>query len=329
MIIFSKLGAPPRRIRLLYLLFPLLLVAACDPQGPGAMGRLSLSPRTDLDRGLTLEIRMVRDDGEPFDPTIADLSVEYPIRRASISLSEVEFPFEYMVGGGLGTTEHEHWRVVAWIAESADVDRPKVGEYYGSREFDLVDCGIIFSKYCAVTLDVDLEIEAPETVAIALPSVEKVYGDYVVRCMSGDDPAASIGTYESEILTNGSVISKTRGDRDGEIQDCWMVNLDADDDAEIVLFSRVAGSGGYGQLYVYNFADDELQQTEIPEPGDSLMDGYQGRDLFEVVDGKLYRTFPIYLPSDPNCCPEGSDKTMVFDAVGNNWQAAADPTPNE
>lgn len=147
-----------KRSRFLILLVPLLLGAACDPQGPGAMGQLTVSPEVTLEAAGTLEIRLLPDDGNPFDPASTDLSVEYDHRQTSWNLAEIDFPFSYHVGGGLGTTEHEHWRVVAWIAKSSDVDRPMPGEVYGTRVFDVEDCGLVFSKYCGVMSDIDLEI---------------------------------------------------------------------------------------------------------------------------------------------------------------------------
>ncbi len=320
-----------QRCRLLVLLVPFLLGAACDPQGPGAMGRLTVSPEAGLDAGNTLEIRLLPDDGNAFDPGSTNLSDENRDRRVSWNLAEIEFPFSYHVGGGLGTTEHEHWRVIAWIAKSSNVDRPMPGEYYGTRDFDVEDCGIVFSKYCGVMSAIDLEIDISrsgvssgreESEPRSGEYIEDTHGDYTMRCMQGDDSAASIGSYVVTISRNGRAITEVTGARDGMIQDCWMTNIDADESAEVLLFSRSAGSGGYAQLYAYKFAGDELHPLELPDPDADLMEGYQGRDVYELTDGKLSRKFPIYLEADSNCCPGGGERVIEFDSVNAVWQSA-------
>ena len=147
------------RTLLMGVFLPLVLGAACDPMAPGAVGQLMVSPQATVEDGRTLEMRLLANDGKPFDVATTDLVVEYPDQQASWNLAEIEFPFRYDIGGGLGSSEHEHWRVIAWIADSEDVDRPKSGEWYGSREFSINDCGVMISGYCGVMFDIDLEIE--------------------------------------------------------------------------------------------------------------------------------------------------------------------------
>lgn len=298
------------------------------------MGQLTVSPDADLDAGRTLEVRLLPDDGENFDLDSANLSDENRHRQESWNLAEIEFPFSYHVGGGLGTSEYEHWHVVAWIAESSDVDRPKPGEVYGTRVFDIEDCGLMFSKYCGMMSGIDLEmntsrpgISSGKVESEPNPGeyIEETYGIYSMRCMQGDDPAASIGSYIVTISTDGHAITEVTGERDGMIQDCWMTNIDADESAEVLLFSRSAGSGGYAQLYAYKFAGDQLQPMELPDPDPNLMEGYQGRDSYEFTDGKLFRKFPIYLQDDSNCCPGGGDRVIEFDSATNAWKLSASP----
>ena len=292
------------------------------------MGQLTVSPEADLDAGLTLEVRLLPDDGEIFDIDSANLSDGNGHHQASWDLADVELPFSYHVGGGIGTSEHEHWHVVAWIAESSIVDRPKPGEIYGTRAFDINDCGLLFSEYCGMMSGIDLEMNTSWSAASsgsvesepnAGEYIEEAYGTYSMRCMQGDDSAASIGSYVVTISENDRAITEVTGDRDGMIQDCWMANIDADESAEVLLFSRSAGSGGYAQLYGYKFAGDQLRPMELPDPDPILMEGYQGRDSYELMDGKLFRRFPIYRQSDPNCCPGGGDRVIEFDSATNEW----------
>ena len=175
---------------------PVALGVACDPAALEQRGNSLFHPRRNSETGRTLEIRLVPGDGKPFDPGTADLVVEIRHRAASWGLAEIEFPFHYDIGGGLGNSEHEHWRVVAWIAESEDVTRPNPGEWYGTRDFTAEDCGSMISGYCGMMLDVDLEIEfvragdASHRVASEPEPgeyIEKTYGNYTLRCMEGID----------------------------------------------------------------------------------------------------------------------------------------------
>ena len=318
------------RTSLLVILLPLMLGVACDPMAPGAMGQLIVSPEAKFDGGRTLEIRFLPNDGTPFDLATADLSVEYRHQQASWNLAEIEFPFQYDIGGGLGSSEHEHWRVIAWVAESEEVDRPKPGEWYGTREFSVEDCGVMISGFCGVMFGIDLEIEfvragdaSRQVESEPEPGeyIEETYGSYTMRCMEGiDDSARSIGSYIVRISSNGRAVTEVTGDRDGTIQDCWMTNIDADEDAEVLLFSQSAGSGGYAQLYAYRFDGEVLQPIELPAPDSDLLSGYQGRDRYEVSDGTLFRRFPIYEEDDANCCPEGDDRVIEFDSATNTWR---------
>lgn len=317
------------RTLLLVILLPLLLGVACDPLAPGAVGQLVVSPEAKIDAGRTLEIRFLPDDGKPFDLATADLSAEYRHQQASWNLAEIEFPFQYGIGGGLGSSEHELWRVIAWIAESDEVDRPKPGEWYGTRELGVADCGLTISGYCGVMSGIDFEIEflragdssrRVESEPEPGEYIEETFNSYTMRCMEGDDTARSMGSYIVRISSNGSPVTEVTGDRDGTIQDCWMTNIDADEDAEVLLFSKSAGSGGYAQLYAYRFDGEELQRIELPPPDSDLMGGYQGRDSYELIDGTLFRRFPIYQEDDPNCCPEGDDRVIEFDSATSAWK---------
>lgn len=318
------------RTLLLVVSLPLVLGVACDPMAPGATGQLIVSPEAKLDAGRTLEIRLLADDGKPFDVATSDLVVEFRHRQASWNLAEIEFPFQYDIGGGLGSSEHEHWRVIAWIAESDEVDRPKPGEWHGTSEFSIEDCGPMISGYCGVMFGIDLEIEfvRADISPLRVESepepgeyIEETYGSYTMRCMEGnDDSARSIGSYIVRISTNGRPVTEVTGVRDGTIQDCWMANVDADEGAEVLLFSKSAGSGGYANLHVYKFDGTELQPIELPAPGPDTMSGFQGRDSYELSEGTLFRKFPVYSEADANCCPEGGSRVLEFDGVAGAWK---------
>lgn len=316
-------------------LVPTLLGAACDPLAPGATGQLIVSTEANFEEGNALEIRLLPDDGESFDLATADFSDVYRHRQESLGLVGIEFPINYVIGGGLGTSEYEHWRVVAWISKSEDIDRPQPGEWYGTSAFSAEDCGIMHSGYCGMMTDIDLEIEfllggsALRKVESELDPgeyIEEKFGRYTMRCMEGPaDDARSIGTYSvtihaGEDSTTERLITETNGVRDGTVQDCWMANVQGNGNAEVLIFTKAAGSGGFAELQVYEFDGTNLQAVELPDPEPGLMIGYHGRDWYDVTDGGLIREFPLYLNEDPNCCPEGGSRTIEFDSASNSWK---------
>jgi hypothetical protein len=159
--------------------------------------------------------------------------------------------------------------------------------------------------------------------------IEERFGNYTMRCTEGSvegaEEARSIGSYVLSIYasddpTKMRLVTELAGVRDGMIQNCWISNIDDDENAEVLIFSRGAGSGGYAQLHVYEFDGASLQQTEIETPPADLLIGYQGRDNYKLVDGVLYREFPVYLRGDANCCPKGGNATLEFDAAAGVWK---------
>jgi hypothetical protein len=149
-----------RRARLfLPVLAVLLGGAACDPVPPGAAGRITILHEGHVEAGRTLEMRAFPDDGLPFDPASANLLDRDWLLRENFNLSMIEWPYTYVLIGPMGYTDRQKFRLVVWIAESENVDRPLEGEWYGTRLFNLNECGGPFPGYCGVTPEADIEID--------------------------------------------------------------------------------------------------------------------------------------------------------------------------
>jgi len=323
-----------QRSGFLLLLIPLLFGAACDPMAPGASGQLVVSDRANIEEGKTLEIRLLPDNAESFDVTTADFSAENRHWQESLDLAGIVFPTDYVIGGGLGSSEYEHWRVVAWISKSEDVNRPQTGEWYGTSDYNVEDCGMAHSGFCGVISGVDIKIEsllgsgALRKVESELEPgeyIERNFANYTMRCREGDDSARSIGTYivtihVSEDSATPQLVAEKNGARDGTVQNCWMANIHGDENPEVLIFTKSAGSGGFAELQAFEFDGENLQVVELPEPESDLMDGYQGRDWYDIAGGSLIRKFPLYLEDDANCCPAGGSRILELDAVSKSWK---------
>jgi hypothetical protein len=131
------------------------LALGCDPEGPGASGKISLGAQVNAMDFASLEIRIYPDANESFDP--AQMPSAFPA-TSSQTVAQITFPFAYSVGEGPNTSDEPRWRMVAWLTNAAAPERPASGEPFCSAPFELDSCGS-FGDYCAVTGGVDCTIE--------------------------------------------------------------------------------------------------------------------------------------------------------------------------
>lgn len=142
----------------------LLGLCACEAAEPGVAGTITLDDALDPTTFPTLHYRMVEDDGEPFDVTDAD---RYATRRSlsdSDPTADIEFPFEYSLGGGIGDpADGPDWRVVVWLSlEDGYEDWPAEDAPLGTATFQVRrdSCsGIAREGYCGITEGVDVLVQ--------------------------------------------------------------------------------------------------------------------------------------------------------------------------
>lgn len=93
---------------------------------------------------------------------------------------------------------------------------------------------------------------------------------------------------------------------DGTVTEAQVGDLNHDGFPEVYVFTTSAGSGSYGNVVGYAVNKKKsLTEIFLPPLADSraAMKGYMGHDRFELVEGRLVRQFPIYLPNDANANP--------------------------
>lgn len=141
---------------LLLLLGSAVALMGCDPEGPGASGVIRLAPKLDAKTFSTLELRAYPDTSSSFEA--AQVPADAPA-RLSLLTSEVTFPYQYDIGEPVGTSEQQHWRLVAWLShDSSTPARPAPGDPFCTAAFDLDSCGN-YGDYCAVSHGIDCTIE--------------------------------------------------------------------------------------------------------------------------------------------------------------------------
>ncbi len=99
---------------------------------------------------------------------------------------------------------------------------------------------------------------------------------------------------------------------EGTVTKSLVTDLNQNKKPELMIFVTGSGSGSHGKVYGYEFDREYWGELKMPDLSPALQKDYMGHDEFKVVNNRLVRTFPIYLDTDPNCCPTGGKHTVVY-----------------
>ena len=133
-----------------------------------------------------------------------------------------------------------------------------------------------------------------------------------------DGEGKSIGTYHVHIALPGGT-QEIREERDGVITGTWLEDLDGDGEVDLTVAMASAGSGSYPLIHVYRQEKGNFVRAPLGDLTEAQRAGYLGHDLIEVKDGKLLRTFPKYLPNDPNSSPSGGTVALRYSFTDDGW----------
>ncbi len=131
--------------------------------------------------------------------------------------------------------------------------------------------------------------------------------------------ACSIGTYEVLITFEDGKSQKWSRERDGTLASIWLADLSADGALDLVITTTSAGSGSYGYIDLFQQAGSEFVPRALASLADDQRGGYAGHDFFEVIDGQLYRSFPVLEEEDPNCCAVGPVARFRYSFEEDRW----------
>ncbi len=99
---------------------------------------------------------------------------------------------------------------------------------------------------------------------------------------------------------------------EGSVTNSVVTDLNNNTKPELLVFVSGSGSGSYGKVYGYEFEREYWGELTIPALPAELEKDYMGHDEFEIGDNRLVRTFPVYLETDPNCCPTGGKHRITY-----------------
>jgi hypothetical protein len=139
------------------LLVATMASVACDPEGPGAQGVISVGSAVRTKDFASLQVSAYPDSAKDFDPE--NIPDAVPAHESWL-LADVTFPQKYDVGEGIGTTDSPEWRMTAWLSHDLDAKgRPQKDDPVCSVRFEVDKCSAGFGGYCTVSNDVSCTIE--------------------------------------------------------------------------------------------------------------------------------------------------------------------------
>lgn len=131
--------------------------------------------------------------------------------------------------------------------------------------------------------------------------------------------ARSVGTYRVRVTSPGGRRDEMVADRDGMLGGVWLSDLDGDSRPELVVGMTSAGSGSYGSVDVYSDEGAGYERRELAALTKEQARGYLGHDVFDVADGVLTRSFPLYAEGDTNADPTGGTALLVYSFESDAW----------
>lgn len=175
---------------------------------------------------------------------------------------------------------------------------------------------VMISATCAASLSCSSRLK-PRPPDRVVKTVEKQGVRAVVSVPEGE--AQSTGTYAVMIRFPGTQAQRMTAPREGAVSNAWLANLVGDDTLELVVAFVSVGSGSYGSVAVHERQGDRFVLRPLRPISPEQRDGYGGHDMFTVKDGRLWRTFPRYLPSDTNAEPTGGTMRLWYAFDEDRW----------
>ncbi|WP_242921073.1 hypothetical protein [Pontibacter liquoris] len=162
-----------------------------------------------------------------------------------------------------------------------------------------------------------LEKEAPAERAAPAPDADVV--SYEKQLASGNMHFLVTTTGEGsmrhlaiQLERAGQPSSRIDEEVEGTVTNSVLTDLNGNNKPELLVFLNGSGTGSYGRIYGYEFESQYWGPLQMPDLTAQQLQGYLGHDEFQVADGRLVRTFPVYQDTDANCCPTGGKRTLFY-----------------
>ena len=119
-----------------------------------------------------------------------------------------------------------------------------------------------------------------------------------VKVSVPSDEPCSIGTIQMKITFSEGRTQLLKQERDGTVENAWLVDLENDGLLDLVVTITSAGSGSYGTVTMYQKRGNQFVSRPLaplsPPPNPDASKEYRGHDAFEVKDGHLFWSCPAW-----------------------------------
>lgn len=151
--------------------------------------------------------------------------------------------------------------------------------------------------------------------------LEHQFAEYKIIISQGKGEPQSIGSYGVRIYRDNldDFVTGLICNRDGNITESWVSDLDSDGSMEIIVWIQSAGSGAYGYVDLFRFDGKNIGLIAISEPAKDMMIGYRGRDKFNIEKDGIVRKFPYYKDDDVMAKPTGGEVRLKFQPKEGKW----------
>ena len=135
------------------------------------------------------------------------------------------------------------------------------------------------------------------------------------------DKSMGASIHGLKVLTQGFTVRNEEHDFGNvdPVEDIFLEDLDNNGFDELYIVTRSAGSGSYATIYGLASNNDKsatpiyvrpVSEYNTSSPG--LFEGYMGHNSFEMKNGKLLNTFPVYKEGDTNARPSGGKRSIEY-----------------
>jgi hypothetical protein len=108
---------------------------------------------------------------------------------------------------------------------------------------------------------------------------------------------------------------------DGSVTNAEIEDLDADGYPELLVYTKSAGSGSYGNVIGYSVnAEKSMSKITFPSVAENQKTnkGYMGHDEFNIIELTLVQKYKIYNDEDTNSNPTGKTRQIQYKLQKNN-----------
>lgn len=141
-----------------------------------------------------------------------------------------------------------------------------------------------------------------------------------------EDPGAPVYWVE---LDRGGRKQTLDSQRRGDLVRVWLDDIDDDGAPDVLVHTVDPDPNAYGYLDLFYLENDRYRVRSFPRLAMDQLAGFRGRDVFAVREGRIYRSYPVFRPEDPDDRPTGGSREFVFDFATESWQLVDSPRAEE